>query len=64
MDRIAIELPARYKDLATALRELIGMTERPRIVAPGGRAIDYAAVERDVVPTTSVDTQDRPVIDT
>ena len=45
---IAISIPDRGQPLAEAMEQLIACTERAMQRARGGRAVDYARVERDV----------------
>lgn len=48
MDRIVIEVPAEHKDLADAVRRLIARVTVQVKRGPGGKAIDYGKVEREV----------------
>lgn len=53
MDRIVIELPAAFKDLALAIRELVAVTQKVAERGPGGRAVAYAGVELDLSAATA-----------
>lgn len=53
MDCIVIELPATFKDLAVAIRELVAATQKVADRGPGGRAIAYAKAELELSAATA-----------
>ena len=52
MTPIVIELPAAFKDLAKAIREVVAVTLRAFERGPGGRAVEYAGVELELAAAT------------
>jgi hypothetical protein len=50
---IVISIPDDCKPLAAAVTRLLARTAQARQRAAGGRAVDYASVERDVREATA-----------
>lgn len=53
MARIVIELPAAFKDLANAIRELVATTQKLADRGPSGRTVAYAKAELDLAAATA-----------